>query len=31
VEARGVEPLSENGSAAISPGADDFLHSLIET
>ena len=28
VEARGIEPLSENRSAGFSPGADDPLHSL---
>ena len=28
VEARGVEPLSENASTGTSPGADGTLHSL---
>ncbi len=30
VEARGIEPLSENRSAGFSPGADDHLDSLAE-
>ena len=30
VEARGVEPLSENISTAFSPGADDPLHSFLQ-
>jgi len=29
VEARGVEPLSENVSGGTSPGADGYLHSLL--
>ncbi len=28
VEARGVEPLSENTSLGTSPGADGYFHSL---
>ena len=28
VEARGVEPLSENHLTGTSPGADGYLHSL---
>ena len=31
VEARGVEPLSENTSTGTSPGAFDYLHSLAGT
>ena len=30
VEARGVEPLSENASTGTSPGADGYLHSLTQ-
>ena len=30
VEARGVEPLSENMSTGTSPGADGYLHSLTQ-
>ena len=30
VEARGVEPLSENISAQLSPGADGCLHFLTQ-
>lgn len=30
VEARGVEPLSENTFTGISPGADGSLHSLAQ-
>ena len=28
VELRGIEPLSENSLTGLSPGADDYLHSL---
>ena len=28
VEARGIEPLSENPSTSLSPSADGRLHSL---
>ena len=31
VEARGVEPLSENTSTGTSPGAFGYLHSLAGT
>jgi len=31
VEAGGVEPPSENVSAGFSPGADGYLHSLIQS
>ena len=30
VEARGVEPLSENTFTGTSPGADGTLHSLAQ-
>ena len=30
VEARGVEPLSENASTGTSPGADGYLQSLTQ-
>ena len=29
MEVRGIEPLSESTSSETSPGADDYLHSLI--
>lgn len=28
VELRGIEPLSESNLTGLSPGADDYLHSL---
>jgi len=31
VEARGIEPLSENPSTGFSPGAGGYLHSLTMT
>lgn len=30
VEARGVEPLSENALTGLSPGGDGYLHSLLQ-
>ena len=30
VEARGIEPLSENIFTQFSPGADGYLHSLAQ-